>query len=140
MARYLVDANVLSEATKPAPDQRVVAWLKRNESELAVDPVILGEICFGILLLPRGRRRSRLERWFEDGVQRFQCIPWEASTGLRWAELLARLRAQGRAMPVKDSFIAATALAHDLAVVTLNRRDFDAAGVMIVDPVLEGGP
>jgi predicted nucleic acid-binding protein len=137
LARYLVDANVLSEATKPAPDQRVVDWLGRNEPELAVDPVILGEIRFGILLLPRGRRRSRLEHWFEEGVQRLQCIPWEASTGLRWAELLTRLRAEGRAMPIKDSFIAATALAHDLAVVTLNRRDFDAAGVVLVDPVVD---
>jgi predicted nucleic acid-binding protein len=137
MARFLVDANVLSEATKPAPDERVVEWLGRNEPELAVDPIILGEIHFGILLLPRGRRRSRLERWFEDGVQRFQCIPWEASTGLRWAELLAMLRTKGRAMPIKDSLIAATALAHDLAVVTLNRRDFDAAGVVIVDPAAE---
>jgi predicted nucleic acid-binding protein len=137
LARYLVDANVLSEATKPAPDQRVVDWLARNEPELAVDPVILGEIRFGILLLPRGRRRSRLERWFEDGVRRLQCIPWEASTGLRWAEMLAGLRAEGRAMPIKDSLIAATALAHDLAVATLNRRDFDSAGVAIVDPARE---
>ncbi len=139
MARYLVDANVLSEATKPAPDQRVIDWLGNNEPELAVDPVILGEIRFGILLLPRGRRRSRLERWFDDGVQRLQCIPWEASTGLRWAELLATLRAQGRAMPIKDSLIAATALAHDLALATLNRRDFDAAGVVVVDPLVEPG-
>jgi predicted nucleic acid-binding protein len=136
MARFLVDANVLSEATKAAPDKRVIDWLARNEPELAVDPVILGEICFGILLLPRGRRRSRLERWFEEGVSRLQCIPWEAATGLRWAEMLAGLRAEGRAMPIKDSFIAATALAHDLAVVTLNRRDFDSAGVTIVDPLL----
>jgi toxin FitB len=139
LARYLVDANVLSEATKPAPDERVIDWLGRNEPELAVDPVILGEIRFGIILLARGRRRSRLERWFEEGVQRLQCIPWEASTGLRWAELLATLRAQGRAMPIKDSFIAATALAHDMAVVTLNRRDFDAAGVSIVDPLTGPG-
>jgi len=134
LARYLVDANVLSEATKPAPDQRVIDWLGHNESELAVDPIILGEIRFGILLLPRGRRRSGLERWFEEGVQKLQCIPWEASTGLRWAELLATLRANGRAVPIKDSFIAATALAHDLAVVTLNRRDFDSVGVTVVDP------
>ncbi len=139
MARYLVDANVLSEATKPVPDQRVVDWLGRNEPELAVDPVILGEIRFGILLLPRGRRRSRLERWFEGGAQRLQCIPWDASTGLRWAELLATLRAEGRVMPIKDSFIAATALAHDLAVATLNLRDFDAAGVVVVDPATEPG-
>jgi len=139
MARFLVDANVLSEATKPAPDERVVEWLGHNEPEVAVDPIILGEIRFGILLLPRGRRRSRLERWFEDGVQRLQCIPWEAATGLRWAELLATLRAEGRAMPIKDSLIAGTALAHDLAVVTLNRRDFDAAGVVVVDPAAEPG-
>ncbi len=137
MARYLVDANVLSEATKPAPDQRVIDWLGNSEPELAVDPVILGEIRFGILLLPRGRRRSRLERWFEDGVQRLQCLPWEASTGLRWAELLAKLRAEGHAMPIKDSLIAATALAHDLAVATIDRRDFDAAGVVVVDPLAE---
>jgi predicted nucleic acid-binding protein len=135
LARYLVDANVLSEATKPDPDERVTEWLGLHEPELAVDPIVLGEIRFGILLLARGRRRSRLERWFEEGVQRLQCIPWDASTGLRWAELLATLRAQGRAMPIKDSLIAATALAHDLAVVTLNRRDFDAADVSIVDPL-----
>jgi toxin FitB len=137
MARFLVDANVLSEATKLAPDERVVEWLEQNEPELAVDPIILGEIRFGILLLPRGRRRSRLERWFEDGVQRLQCIPWEAATGLRWAKLLATLRAEGRAMPIKNSLIAGTALAHDLAVVTLNRRDFDLSGVVIVDPAAQ---
>jgi predicted nucleic acid-binding protein len=134
MARFLVDANVLSEATRPAPDERVVEWLACNEPEVAVDSIILGEIRFGILLLPRGRRRSRLERWFEDGVQRLQCIPWEAATGLRWAELLATLRAEGHAMPIKDSLIAGTALAHDLAVVTLNRRDFDLSGAVVVDP------
>ena len=139
MARYLVDANVLSEATKPDPDEHVVAWLEGNEREIAVDPVILGEIRFGILLLARGRRRSRLERWLKEGVQKLHCIPWEAATGLRWAELLAALRAQGRAMPIKDSLIAATALAHDLAVATLNERDFNAAGVALVDPSKELG-
>ena len=134
MAVYLVDANVLSEATRPDPDQRVIEWLRSNEPEIAVDPIILGEVRFGILLLPRGRRRSRLERWFEEGVRRLQCIPWEASTGLRWAELLATLRSSGRAMPIKDSLIAATALSHDLAIATLNRRDFEAAGVTFIDP------
>ena len=128
-----------SSRRRPAgPDERVVEWLGRNEPELAVDPIILGEIRFGILLLPRGRRRSRLERWFEEGVQRLQCIPWEASTGFALGRAAGDAsRAQGRAMPVKDSLIAATALAHELAVVTLNRRDFDAAGVMVVDPILE---
>jgi hypothetical protein len=131
---YLVDANVLSEATRPDPDQRVLEWLQRNEPELAVDPIILGELRFGILLLPRGRRRTRIERWFEEGVRRLQCIPWEASTGLRWAELLATLRSAGRAMPIKDSLIAATALTHGLAIATLNRGDFEAPGLTVIDP------
>lgn len=130
----LVDANVLSEATRPAPDPRVVAWLRRHEAALVVDPVILGEIRFGILLLPRGSRRARLERWFDEVVRRIRCLPWEAATGLRWARLLADLRRAGRAMPVKDSFIAATALAHDLPLATLDRRDFAAAGVELVEP------
>ncbi len=134
MARHLVDANVLSEATKPHPDARVVEWLRDNEADIAVDPVIVGEIRFGILLLPRGRRRTRLEQWFDEGIRRLQCLAWDATTGLRWAELLATLRASGRAMPIKDSLIAATALTHDLTVATLNRRDFEAAMVTIVDP------
>ena len=132
--KYLVDANVLSEATRAEPDVRVVEWLKQNESEIAVDPVILGELRFGILLLPKGRRRTRLEEWFRSGVERLQCVGWEAETGLRWAELLARLRKSGRGMPVKDSFIAATALVHGLVVVTRNRKDFENAGVAVLDP------
>jgi predicted nucleic acid-binding protein len=132
--RYLVDANVLSEPTRPQPDPSVVAWLRRHERALAVDPVILGEVRYGILLLPRGRRRARLEQWFDEGVKKIHCVPWEAETGLRWAELLARLRASGRAMPVKDSFIAATALANRMTVVTRNVTDFEKAGCPVIDP------
>ncbi len=134
MARYLIDANVLSEATKPDPQPAVIDWMRRNEPEVTVDPIVLGEVRYGILLVAPGRRRSRLERWFDEGVRRMECVAWDASTGARWAELLATLRADGRAMPVKDSMIAASALAHDLAIATLNRRDFQAAGVELVDP------
>lgn len=132
--RYLVDANVLSEPTRPEPDPKVVAWLRANEAELVVDLIILGEIKFGILLLPRGKRRARLERWFEEGIRRIQCLAWEAASGIRWAELLATLRGAGTAMPIKDSLIAAVALTHGLTVVTRNRSDFEKAGVPLVDP------
>jgi hypothetical protein len=131
---YLVDASVRSEATKPSPDPRIIAWLRSHEAEIIVDPVIIGEIRFGILLLQRGARRDRLERWFDDGIGRLHCVPWDAATGLRWAQLLADLRARGRAMPIKDSMIAATALTQGLELATLNRRDFEPAQIQLVDP------
>ena len=131
---YLVDANVLSEPTKRDPNPAVVQWLRSHELEIVVDPIIVGEIKFGILLMAHGKRRARLESWFDEGVRRIQCVPWDARIGLRWAELLADLRAAGRSMPIKDSLIAATALAYQLTVATRNRSDFDKAGVEMVDP------
>jgi len=131
---YLVDANVLSEATKPTPAAKVVEWLRSNEREIVLDPIILGEIQFGILLVPSVTRRRRLQGWFELGVKRIHCLPWEAACGLRWAKLLADLRTAGQAMPIKDSLIAATALVHGLTVATRNIRDFGKAGVKVVDP------
>lgn len=83
---------------------------------------------------PAGVNRLLRERWFDEGIRRIHCLPWEAATGLRWAQLLADLRARGRAMQVKDSLIAATALIHNLTVAALNRRHFEPAGVSIADP------
>ena len=70
--KYLVDANVLSEPTKPAPNLRVIEWLRVHEPDIAVDPFILGELRFGILILPRGRKRTALERWYDERVNRHQ--------------------------------------------------------------------
>ena len=65
---------------------------------------------------------------------KLHCLPWEAESGLRWAELLTSLRASGRAIPIKYSLIASTALVHGLTVVTRNRADFEKAGVKVVNP------
>jgi toxin FitB len=97
-------------------------------------PSSLASCGTAFFLLPRGKRRTRLERWFDGGVERLHCLPWEAATGLRWAQLIADLRKSGRAMPIKDSLIAATALVHGLTVATRNRSDFQKAGVKMVDP------
>ncbi len=132
--KLLVDANVLSEPTKPAPDARVIAWLRQHERDLAVNPIILGELEYGILLLPASRRRTRLEQWFSSGIQRLRVLDFDTVTAAHWARLLARLKKKGHAMPVKDSLIAATALAHGLTVATRNAHDFRNAGVRVENP------
>ena len=136
--KYLVDANVLSEPTKPQPRSEVVDWLRLNEADLAVSPIVLGELQFGILLLSAGRKRTRLLKWFAEGVQRLPTFDFDASTAEIWAQLLAKLRRTGQAMPVKDSLIAATAKRHGLTVATRNVADFRHAGVKVVDPFQAG--
>lgn len=132
--KYLVDANVLSEPTKPQPVVAVVNWLRKHESNLAVNPIILGELEYGILLLRPGRRRTRLLKWFSEGIQRIRVLELDATTAATWARLLADLRNKGREMPVKDSLIAATARQHSLVVATRNIAHYKHVGTPIVNP------
>lgn len=132
--RFLADSNVLSEPTKPHPNSAVLEWLRRNERSLAVSPIILGELEYGILLLPHGAKRRKLEQWFASGRERLSVLDFDKAAATAWATLLARLKGSGHSMPIKDSLIAATALAHDLTVATRNISDFQHAGVRLVNP------
>ena len=131
---YLVDANVLSEPTKQLPSKSVSDWLSRHETELAINPIILGELEYGILLLPSGRRRTRLLDWFAHGVAHLQVLDFDRDTARIWAVLLAGLKRKGRAMSLKDSLIAATALQYQLTLATRNVSDYRHAGVRLVNP------
>lgn len=132
--KWLLDTNVLSEITKPQPSPKVEAWLRAEGNDAAIDPIVLGELRYGILILPRGARRSRLEAWFDAGAGRMHCLPWDKDTGLAWAALLAQLKSRALVMPLRDSMIAATAVAHKLTVVTRNVKDFSASGVPVLNP------
>ncbi|HEV3137444.1 MAG TPA: PIN domain-containing protein, partial [Pirellulales bacterium] len=129
--KYLVDANVLSEPTKERPASAVVNWLGQHEADLAVNPIILGELEYGILLLPTGKRRARLLTWFIQGVEHLRVLELDRQTAHVWAEVLAALKRKGRAMPIKDSLISATALQYELTVATRNTNDYRYAGVRL---------
>jgi predicted nucleic acid-binding protein len=131
---YLVDANVLSEPTKPRPVLAAVEWLGANEQLLVVNSIILGELAYGILLLPVGRRRTRLEQWFAEGVAKLQVLDFDADSARAWAGLLEDLKRRGHAMPVKDSLVAATARQYGLTIATRNTHDYRHAGVATVNP------
>jgi predicted nucleic acid-binding protein len=130
----LVDADVLSEPTKEQPHPRVLTWLQQHSADLVVNAIILGELEYGILKLPAGRRRLRLQDWFQQGATFLTVIDMDAGTSRAWANLLAELKCKGRSMPVNDSLIAATARQHDLTLATRNTRDYRHAGVRLFNP------
>jgi len=132
--KYLVDANVLSEPTHQSASSQVVEWLTKNEANLVVDPIVIGELRIGILALPRGRKREKLERWFENVVEVLECLPWDATVSRRWATLVVDLKRKGETVPLLDGMIAATALQYDLIVATRNTRDFQKTGVRTLNP------
>lgn len=132
--KFLIDANVLSESSKPVPNPKVQDWLEAHEIDSAIDSIILGEVLVGIQLLPRGRRRSKLEKWIAAIEQNVACIPWDAQCSRRWAALVAEMHAAGTPMPKLEGMIAATALVHGLTLVTRNTQDFIKAGVKVFNP------
>lgn len=106
----------------------------KHERDIVVTPIVRGEIEYGIGLTTSIRKRKELERWFAEGMRRLRVIDLDTDTASIRAALLVRLRKQGKAMPVKDSLIAASALQHQLTIVTRNISDFQNAGVSLFNP------
>lgn len=137
MSGHLVDTNILSELTKPAPAPQVEAFLRRSKDRVFVSVFSIGEIRKGIASLPRSNKRASLEDWLGNEI-----MPWFADRVLpvtlaiaeRWGELSAHAQAKGRPRPIIDAVIAATAFTHDLILVTRNVKDYEDMGVTIFNP------
>jgi hypothetical protein len=143
MNGFLIDTNVLSEYNRTGtPNSGVRRWLESTDRQLQhVSVITLGEIRKGIELLPHGRRRSDLELWLKRDLEAWfgeRILVVDQRVADRWASLVARGVQTGRNLPAIDSLIAATALAHDLAIVTRNTRDFEGLGLVTLNPWLPG--
>ncbi len=132
--RYLVDANLLCEPTKPQPFQPAVEWLQANVVDCVTDSVVMAEIWRGIDHLPAGRRRSNLEVWFQGLRSRVHCLDWTLDVAIVWGTLANDVRRSGFTVGIKDTMIAATAKYHGLTVATRNEDDFKRCGVPVVNP------
>lgn len=81
--KYLLDANLLCEPTKPQRVQKAVDWLQANVVECVTDAVVMGEIWQGIDKLPAGLKRVNLEAWFVGLRSRVHCLDWTPRCGHR---------------------------------------------------------
>lgn len=133
----VLDTCVISEALRPKPDPRVMAWIDSLPEPLVYLPaLVLGELEKGVELLPPGSKRSALRLWLEQLRQRFsgRILSFDEETALRWGDLSARSQAAGRRLPVTDGQLAATALQHAALLATRNVDDFRGTGVEIINP------
>jgi predicted nucleic acid-binding protein len=138
MSRFLLDTNAISELIRDKADPTVLAWFEAvDENILYLSVLTLGEIRKGIAALPQSKRRTRLETWLEmDVTIRFtgRILPVDAAITDRWGVLAADAKRKGRALSVIDGLLAATALHHNLTIVSRNADDFAGTGVLIVNP------
>jgi predicted nucleic acid-binding protein len=138
MGGFLLDTNCISELVRSKPEPRVLDWIEAaDESLLYLSVLTLGEIRKGVAGLPQGKRRTRLETWLELDLQaRFsgRILPIDAPVADRWGVLAAGAKLKGRPLSAVDGLLAATALHHNLTIVSRNVSDFAHAQVLTLNP------
>jgi predicted nucleic acid-binding protein len=136
--RYLLDTCVLSELVSAKPSRKVIRWVDgQNEHGLHLSILTMGELYKGIAKLPASSKKTRLEAWVDGELQerfRDRILAIDDPVARVWGDIQGTAERLGHRMPVIDSLIAATALTHDLIVVTRNPRHITASGVDVHNP------
>lgn len=132
---YLIDTNVLSELRRKQPDPNVVTWMQaRPRQSLFLSVLTLGEIRKGLERVEDATRKQSLLDWLEVELPNYfvgRMLVVDAHTADRWGRLMAQA---GRPLPAIDGLLAATALQHDLTLVTRNIKDFAGLEVRLLNP------
>jgi len=138
MSGFLLDTNCISELVRAKPEPRVTEWMRAaDESLLYLSVLTLGEIRRGAAILPQSKRRTFLESWLEVDLQaRFSAriLAIDDAVADRWGWLTAEASRGGRPLAAIDGLLAATALHHNLTIVSRNVDDFAGTQVPILNP------
>jgi predicted nucleic acid-binding protein len=138
MKGFLLDTNIPSEMTRPRPQPSVIGWLDdADDGQLYFSVVSLGEILKGVTLVSESKRRRQLQEWLDETLRPWfegRILPVNQPIAERWGVLAGQCQMKGRPLKVGDGLIAATALEHDLTVVTRNVKDFASLGVTVFNP------
>ena len=134
--KYLLDTCLLSEFFKKQLNDGVRDWFDvQNEDFLYVSVLAIGELRKGVTKLAESKRKGELELWLENVINRYdrRILPISLTTANIWGTLKGRLETKGKALSVIDSLMAATALEHDLTIVTRNDSDFTPTGAVLLN-------
>ena len=140
--KAIIDTNVLSEARRPGGHPGVKRYLMQaDEDDLFISVITLGELSHGIAKLEPSARQAELERWLAATERLFdsRLLPITRDVAVRWGRLTVQCARRGYAIGQSDALIAATAVEHDLAVLTRNVRHFEPTGVTVIDPSQAAG-
>lgn len=134
---FLLDTDVVSELVKKNPRKQVVDWIDgQEETTLFLSALTIGELEKGIAKLPASARKRKLLLWVRrDLAGRFagRLLPIDVRVASRWGTITGESERRGTPLPVIDSLIAATALVHNLQIVTRNVDDFERCGVTCIN-------
>lgn len=134
----LIDTNVVSEIMKVAPAESVVNWLNNQKSSgLYISTVTIGEIEYGLRILPAGKRRLQLNERFERFVSLAfaqRILAYDEASARAYGEVMSHRRELGRPISVPDGQIAAVARSNGFTVATRNISDFEDCGIELIDP------
>jgi len=139
VTRYLLDTNIISNATKPVPSESLIDWMEnQSDDDLYISSLTIAEIRRGILVKPKGKKRDQLEAWFAgpEGPQSLfsgRVLPFDERAALAWARLTSEGRLAGKPRSDFDMIIAATAEVNDCLVVTDNEKHFP--GIATLNPL-----
>lgn len=144
MTGYLVDTNVIS-ATAPTTAVRrpeLVEWMDSHSADLFLSAVTIAEIADGIAKAKREgakRKASNLSAWLRTILHLYgnRVLPFDTPTAEIAGALTDLVRGRGHSPGFADVTIAATALRHDLTILSRNGRHFAPLDVAVVDPFQE---
>jgi predicted nucleic acid-binding protein len=134
----LIDTNVISEVMKVSPSLQVLEWLNQQDTNvLYVSAITIGEIEYGLRILPNGRRCLELKERFERFISKafvHRILAFDESAARTYGDVMGLRKELGRPMSVPDGQIAAIARSGGLSIATRNTSDFEECGVDLINP------